>query len=462
MFMSDAELANEWSELLDRLDRHATSGLPSPDTATLSELMATYRVPGISIAVSHSAGPVWAAGYGTTGAAEPTPVNVHTAFQACSISKHVAAFGTLRLVADGVLELDTDIDEYLTSWRLPAGDGWRAGVTLRQLLAHTAGLSGNWFRGYGVDEPIPSLLQTLQGDAPANTPPVRPSLLPGSRFRYSGSHYAVLQQLLVDVTGSRFDELMRTLVLEPVAMGDSSFDQRFPGQRRQLVALGHQVAGARLAGGWRTIPEMAGAGLWSTPTDLLRLDLEIARAIAGKSELLDRELAVQMVTPQLPGGGYGLGTEIDDSNGHRRFGHTGGNVGYGCFSFAWPESGAGVAVMANSDDAKEILASIFAVADRRYAADVKATPAGDVTGRYLLRDGYPIDVAAADGRLTFTAAGQPPVVLRPLPNGHYRHPGLDLEVRFARTADQPYAMELRQEGATQSATRTAGPPAEQP
>jgi CubicO group peptidase (beta-lactamase class C family) len=188
MLMTDTQFARDWSELLDRLDRHGASGQLSPDVASLADLMDTYRVPGISIAVGQEDGQVWSAGYGTTDAAGPTPVNAHTAFQACSISKHVAAFGTLRLVADGVLDLDADIHEYLTSWQLPASEGWRASVTLRQLLAHTAGLSYNWFRGYGVDEPTPSLLQTLQGEAPANTPPVRASLLPGGRFRYSGGH----------------------------------------------------------------------------------------------------------------------------------------------------------------------------------------------------------------------------------------------------------------------------------
>lgn len=161
-------------------------------------------------------GKAWCAGYGVAGASQPDRVGCHTVFQACSISKHVAAFGTLRLVGDGVLDLDADIEDYLTSWRLPAsGRGWRPRVTLRQLLAHTAGLSYDWFRGYDAGEPVPSLLQTLRGEAPANTPPVRPGLLPGSRFRYSGSHYAVLQQLMLDVTGARFDELMRTLVLDP-------------------------------------------------------------------------------------------------------------------------------------------------------------------------------------------------------------------------------------------------------
>jgi Helicase conserved C-terminal domain/Beta-lactamase len=63
------------------------------------------------------------------------------------------------MVGDGTLDLDADIGDYLTSWQLPADAGWRASVTLRQLLAHTAGLSYNWFRGYGQDEPVPSMLQ---------------------------------------------------------------------------------------------------------------------------------------------------------------------------------------------------------------------------------------------------------------------------------------------------------------
>jgi CubicO group peptidase (beta-lactamase class C family) len=293
------------------------------------------------------------------------------------------------------------------------------------------------------------MLQTLAGEPPANTPPVRSSLLPGSRFRYSGSHYAVLQQLLVDASGSRFDELMRMLVLAPLAMADSSYDQEFPHTRPELVASGHHTAGTPVSGGWRTIPEMAGAGLWTTPNDLVRLELEIARAASGRSELLDRDLATQMLTPQVPGG-FGLGTTVDADR--RRFGHDGGNVGYGCISYAWPHAGVAVAVMANSDDAREVLGSILAAAERRYGSTPQATAAGAVTGRYLLRDDYPIDIGTADGRLTLTAPGQPAAVLLPLPDGRYRHPGLDLEIRFHRVGDEPSTMELRQENDTQTAT----------
>jgi CubicO group peptidase (beta-lactamase class C family) len=142
-----ADRSGEWPEELSRLDRHGISGLSTPDVASLGELMQTYRVPGVSIAAGGLDGDAWCAGYGVTGAGRLDLVNSHTIFQACSISKHVAAFGALRLVADGVLDLDADIEDYLSSWRLPAGgQGWRPRVTLRQLLAHTAGLSYNWFR----------------------------------------------------------------------------------------------------------------------------------------------------------------------------------------------------------------------------------------------------------------------------------------------------------------------------
>ena len=212
-------------------------------------------------------------------------------FPACSISKHVAAFGTLRLVADATIDLDADVNAYLSSWRLP-GTGT---VTVRQLLAHTAGLTENWFPGYAEGEPVPSLLQILRGEPPANTPAVRRELAPGSQFRYSGSHYAVLQQLLTDVTKTPFDELMATLVLEPVGMAHSSYDQQFPYENRARAARGH-CGGTPVVGGWHTQPEMAGAGLWSTPLDLVRLELEISRAADGASAWLPPDLATQMLS----------------------------------------------------------------------------------------------------------------------------------------------------------------------
>jgi hypothetical protein len=105
-----------------------------------------------------------------------------------------------------------------------------------------------------------------------------------------------------------------------------------------------------------------------------------------------------------------------------------------------------------------VLASIRAAADRRYATSVTTAPLSDVTGRYVLRDDYPIDIAVTNGQLTFSAAAQQPVVLLADPDGRYLHPGLDLEVRFLQNNDQPYILELRQEGVTQTATQSPKQP----
>ena len=76
---------------------------------------------------------------------------------------------------------------------------------------------------------------------------------------------------------------------------------------------------------------------------------------------MPRELAVQMVTPQVPGG-FGLGTEVGDGC----FGHTGQNTGYSCFSFAWPASGTAVAVMTDTEDCRETLLALTELARRQY------------------------------------------------------------------------------------------------
>lgn len=455
--MTEIGFQRDWEQELGRLDRHSNSERLTPDTADLAELMATYHVPGISIAVAGPADEMWCAGFGTTTTGNGAAITPSTMFQACSISKHVAAFGAVRLVDDGVIDLDGDIADYLTSWQLPcADDGWRPPVTVRQLLAHTAGLSYNWFRGYGQGEPTPTLVQVLRGEPPANTQPVRPALLPGSQLRYSGSHYAVLQQLMTDVTKTPFDELMRTLVLEPAGMADTSYSQQFPAERPGLVALGHFINGVPVTGGWRVLPEMAGAGLWTTPGDLIRLELKIASAAAGEPSLISQDLARQMLTPQVPGG-LGLGTELGTAGGRLRFGHTGDNVGYRCFSFAWPDAGAAVAAMGNSDGATELLLSILAAAQRKYAppsdpVEILAPP--DVAGRYLLADGSSVDIEADGDRLTFTLAGGRAIQLASSPSGRYRLPGLDCEISFEQKNGSP-VMRVSQERATSIVPRTS-------
>ncbi|MCX5117860.1 beta-lactamase family protein [Micromonospora sp. NBC_00362] len=164
------DLPQDWVSLLGELDRQVSSGRLSPDTASLPELMSGYDVPGVSIAVGHVSGQVWAAGFGVTAVGTSTPVTASTAFAACSISKHVAAFGALLLVQGGALDLDADIGEYLTSWHLPGRDDQQE-VTVRQLLAHTAGLSDTWYpAGHGRQQLRPAVSAPATGSGGAWPP----------------------------------------------------------------------------------------------------------------------------------------------------------------------------------------------------------------------------------------------------------------------------------------------------
>ena len=183
-------------------------------------------------------------------------------FQAGSVSKAVAALTALRLVAVGAVELDADVNDRLTSWRLPDGKG----VTLRRLLGHTAGLGVPFFPGYAESEPLPTLVQVLDGLPPANTVPVRVESPPGSAFAYSGGGYALVQLLVEDVTGVPFADAAAELVLEPLGMEVSSFCQR--------------------RGAWHRYPEEAAAGLWTTPSDLARFLVAVQRGAEGSEAMI--------------------------------------------------------------------------------------------------------------------------------------------------------------------------------
>jgi CubicO group peptidase (beta-lactamase class C family) len=185
--------------------------------------------------------------------------------------------------------------------RLPAAEGHA-----QQLLSHTAGTTVHGVEGYRRDTELPSLKQVLEGEAPVKTPPVRVSALPGASFRYSGGGTTVVQQVLDHVVSQPFPELMRELVLEPLGMDESTYEQPLPEDRRAEAAVGHHADGTPLAGKWNAYAAIAAAGLWTTPQDLCRLAVELQRAVRdGGGTLLTKETAEQMLTPQ-PGGYVGM------------------------------------------------------------------------------------------------------------------------------------------------------------
>ncbi|MGJ5892736.1 amino acid adenylation domain-containing protein [Streptomyces niveiscabiei] len=317
--------------------------------------MLRHRVPGVGIAVVADTELRGAWGFGRLGADDPAPVDARTLFQVGSISKHVTALAVMRLVQEGRLDLDTDVDRLLTGWRLP-GEG---GVTLRHLLSHTSGLGEQAYHGYGRGDRMPGLREVLDGRPPAVSSPVHAVSAPGSGYLYSSSNYSVVQQVLQDVTGQPFPALLKALVLDPLGMADSDFAPDAPHRYGGRVALNHRADGTAYPEGWRLYPESAAGGLWSTPADVARVAIEIQRAVTGgPAAFLTADAAAEMLRP-VPGAPGGLGT-IGKPYGDRRwFGHTGGVPGFRSLTWADPDRGLGLVVTSNSDAGEDFLRELL-------------------------------------------------------------------------------------------------------
>jgi CubicO group peptidase (beta-lactamase class C family) len=340
---------------------------------TLGARMEQYRVPGVSIAVINEGRIDWARGYGVAEAGSKKLVTTETLFQAASISKPVTALAVLRLVEKGRLNLDGDLNRKLVSWKVPENDFTREKhVSLRMLLSHTAGLTVHGFAGYESNATPTTLLQVLDGEPPANSQPIRVDALPGSRWRYSGGGYCVMQQLILDLTRQPFPQFMHDTVLKPLDMDASTFEQPLPVERSPSAATGHRANGTVVLGRWHVYPEMAAAGLWTTPSDLARFSIELQRTKAGESrKIISRTMATQMLTAQKETGdprmpASGLGIFLEGSGASARFLHAGANEGFRCQLVGYVYRGKGAVVMTNSDNGARLIQEVFWSIAREY------------------------------------------------------------------------------------------------
>jgi CubicO group peptidase (beta-lactamase class C family) len=327
----------------------------SSQTLKLSDRMAELHVPGASVALIRNGKLERAHGFGVTKIGGPA-VTSETLFQAASISKPVTAMAVLRLVESGKLDLDRDVNEYLKTWKVPDNEFTaKKKVTLRELLSHTAGVTVHGFAGYASGDLLPTLVQILNGEKPANSPAIRVDVEPGTIWRYSGGGYVIMQQLLEDVTGKPFLQIMRELVLDPLGMKHSTYEQPLPSARMLEAAIPYDRNGVPIANGPHSYPEMAPAGLWTTPSELALYVVEIQNALLGKSNrVLSTTMVHQMLAPGM--GEWGLGLQVGGKE-HPLFAHGGSNEGYQCYLVAY-DSGDGAVVMTNGDHGGQLAEDI--------------------------------------------------------------------------------------------------------
>jgi CubicO group peptidase (beta-lactamase class C family) len=346
------------------------TSIPSTLAATVDEVVASeiekHGISGVSLAIIANGKIIEAKGYGFTDKSKTTAVTTNTLFQAGSISKPVAALAALRLVEAGKLSLDDNVNQFLKQWRVPENEFTKdQKVTLRRILSHSAGLTVHGFPGYSVNSRCPSLRQVLDGSGPANTPAIRVDVVPGTLFRYSGGGYTVMQQLMIDVTGESFPELMRESILTPLGMNASTFEQPLPPDRVGTAATGYNSNGKEVTGRWHIYPEMAAAGLWTTPSDLAQFAISVQNGLSGKSNpAVSQSMIRQMLTVQK--GHWGLGLLLSGHGKLLRFSHGGSDEGFDSSMMAYAESGQGVVIMINANDDSGVIGRIENAVRQQY------------------------------------------------------------------------------------------------
>jgi CubicO group peptidase (beta-lactamase class C family) len=376
----------------------------------IEERMRFYNVPGLSIAVVNNGRLEWAKGYGVKKNGSADPVTRETLFAAGSVSKPVAAMAALRLVQEGRLDLNQNVNERLTSWKVPENEfTTHEKVSLRRILNHTSGLPVAGGNGLPADDV--SIVDALSGGRGLGDKVTQVEFTPGARQRYSNAAYGLLGLLLEDVTKLPAQEALRLNVLEPLGMANSTFAQRLPESLRARTAAGHNSLTGEAEQHAPSSPALGASGLWSTPSDLAKFMIELQAAkTTGKGKVLTRETADYMLTPSR--GIWSHGLQVDTTGQTPRFWHDGSVPGFTSYMIGYNWRGQGAVVMVNGhvyNGIKLLNEVMFAVArvygwtDFGPIERVSVPPQPQLypgyEGTYEIDQGYPITIVARGGKL---------------------------------------------------------------
>jgi CubicO group peptidase (beta-lactamase class C family) len=399
---------------------------------SIEERMRRFAVPAVSAAVIDDGRLAAAGAWGVIVAGKDDPVTTETMFQAGSISKPVSALLALALVGDGTLELDRPVNDVLRSWRVPDNEFTRAvPVTLRHVVSHQAGFTPFGYLIPRSAASVPGMAELLLGE-PYDWPVVTVEFEPGSRRAYSNSGYCVLQLVLEDTSNLGLHELAVQRMFVPLGMHHSTFAEPLEPALLAAAASGHTrsrpVEGSPRepvpVEGKAEIAPAATGGLWSTPSDLARLVVEVLHARRGESErLVTAELSEEFLTRQADN--EGLGIQLTGEGSNLRARHGGGMVGFVAHLVFYPNVGKGAVVMSNSDGGRwvnqELIAAIAheygwpGYPVRRSLGTVAPEEIGELVGVYSL-DAAPANtftVTREDGKAIGQVNQYPPFDMTP-------------------------------------------------
>lgn len=307
-----------------------------------------FIVPGAAIALIEDGEVILQKGYGFADVKKNTKIDGKTGFNICSISKTVAAWGVMKLIEQGKIELDSPAEKYLTRWHLPESEYDVNGVTIRRLLSHTAGLSLTGYSGWSPNDTLPSIEESLLGknNGPGD---VRIIMEPGTKWKYSGGGFTVLQLIIEEVTGQKFADYMQTEVLDPLGMKNSSY--KIDAKILSTSSLEHNAFGEVIP--FELFTAEAAAGMHTTIEDFAifaQASLNMS-STSGIQQSILKQSTLELMTSPAPAtdGRYGLGYEIDSIQNSQAVlvGHYGDNKGWQAYLRVNQKTGDGFAMITN-------------------------------------------------------------------------------------------------------------------
>jgi CubicO group peptidase (beta-lactamase class C family) len=323
-------------------------------------LLSEYRVPGLSLALIQDGELAWSGAYGYADLGGQREMTVDAVCRAESISKSVTAWGVMRLVEGGQVELDAPVESYLTEWQLPETEFDDGDLTVRLLLSNQAGMPpGTIGEEYPPGAGRPSLSENLTQEA-------RLIQDPGTGFVYSNPGFNLLELMVEDVTGQDFSAYMKSEVLRPLGMNGASFSWRE--EYQAFLPAGYEMDGTPVPA--YIYPASASGGLFADVEDLARfVSAEMEGEYAPEQSVLNPESIRTLQEPQvkIPGlfsfvaEAYGFGHFIETlPDGRKAVWHGGQGHGWMTHFHAIPSSGDGIVILTNSQRSWPLIAEILA------------------------------------------------------------------------------------------------------
>ena len=326
----------------------------------IPKLLKDFMVPGTAIAIIENGELVLQKAYGYSDLAKGKKVTTQTGFNIGSISKTIAAWGIMKLVEDGKINLDAPAENYLTRWKLPESEFDSKKVTIRRLLSHTAGLSLHGYPGWTPKDRLSTIEESLNG---RNNGPGRVEMImePGTKWKYSGGGYTILQLIIEEVTGQKFEDYIQTAVLNPLGMKSSSY--KIDETILKNSSLEHDSFGEQID--FELFTAQAAAGLHTNIEDFTRF--AYASLFAHKDNekyntVLKESTIEDMMKPaEVSNDSYGLGYQMHTipNTSYRLKGHGGANSGWHAFFRVNPDTNDGFIMITNGGAGQNIYTQIF-------------------------------------------------------------------------------------------------------